>query len=77
MLETIAAKEGATAAEECSVRDASEDRLPTRSRAIFTSPQVASVDSLRSKHIQLRVRFAEPFPMSKVPKAIVIRDTRV
>jgi mercuric reductase len=77
MLETIAAKEGATAAENA-LRGTHRkiDFLPVP-RAIFTSPQVASV-GLTEKGVEeagyeCACRTVE---MSKVPKAITIRETR-
>ena len=77
MLETIAAKEGATAAENALQGTHRKiDFLPVP-RAIFTSPQVASV-GLTEKEAEERgyecaCRTVE---MSKVPKAITIRETR-
>jgi mercuric reductase len=77
MLETIAAKEGATAAENA-LRGSHKkiDFLPVP-RAVFTSPQVASV-GLTDKEANERgyncaCRTVE---MSKVPKAVTIRETR-
>ena len=77
MLETIAAKEGATAAENA-LRGTHKkvDFLPVP-KAIFTSPQVASVgltdQEANEKGYKCTCRTVE---MSKVPKAITIRDTR-
>src|SRR6266571_4376577 len=77
MLETIAAKEGATAAENALQGTHKKiDFLPVP-RAVFTSPQVASV-GLTEKEAQeggyeCACRTVE---MSKVPKAITIRETR-
>lgn len=77
MLETIAAKEGATAAENA-LRGTHRkiDFLPVP-RAVFTSPQVASVGltdrEANEKAYKCACRTVE---MSKVPKAITIRETR-
>jgi mercuric reductase len=77
MLETIAAKEGATAAENALLGTHRKiDFLPVP-RAIFTSPQVASVGlTEKQAHEQGYECACRTIPMSKVPKAIVIRDTR-
>src|SRR5207249_1178857 len=77
MLETIAAKEGATAAENAlSGTHRKIDFLPVP-RAIFTSPQVASVGlTEKQAHEQGYECACRTIPMSKVPKAIVIRDIR-
>src|SRR3989449_6739155 len=77
MLETIAAKEGATAAENALLGTHRKiDFLPVP-RAIFTSPQVASVGLTEKQAHEQRYECAcRTIPMSKVPKAIVIRDTR-
>src|SRR6266571_2255302 len=77
MLETIAAKEGATAAENAlSGTNRKIDFLPVP-RAIFTSPQVASVGLTEKEAHERGYECAcRTIPMSKVPKAIVIRDTR-
>ncbi len=77
MLETIAAKEGATAAENA-LRGAHRkiDFLPVP-KAVFTSPQVASVGltdkEANEKGYKCVCRTVE---MKKVPKAITIRETR-
>src|SRR2546422_1023773 len=77
MLETIAAKEGATAAENALLGTHRKiDFLPVP-RAIFTSPQVASVGlTEKQAHEQGYECTCRTIPMSKVPKAVVIRDTR-
>src|SRR6058998_2072872 len=77
MLETIAAKEGATAAENALLGAHRKiDFLPVP-RAIFTSPQVASVGlTEKQAHEQGYECACRTIPMLKVPKAIVIRDTR-
>src|SRR3989442_800170 len=77
ILETIAAKEGATAAENALMGTHRKiDFLPVP-RAIFTSPQVASVGlTEKQAHEQGYECRCRTIPMSKVPKAVVIRDTR-
>src|SRR2546422_1170781 len=77
MLETIAAKEGATAAENAlSGTHKKIDFFPVP-RAIFTSPQVATVGLTEKGAHEHGIECAcRTIPMSKVPKAIVIRDTR-
>ena len=77
MLETIAAKEGAAAAENALLGTHRKiDFLPVP-RAIFTSPQVASVGfTEKQAHEEGYECTCRTIPMSKVPKAIVIRDTR-
>src|SRR5947199_2341946 len=77
MLETIAAKEGATAAENALLGTHRKvDFLPVP-RAIFTSPQVASVGLTEKEAHERGYECAcRTIPVSKVPKAIVIRDTR-
>ncbi len=77
MLETIAAKEGATAAENALQGTHKKiDFLPVP-RAVFTSPQVASVGltekGAEEGGYECACRTVE---MSKVPKAITIRETR-
>ena len=77
MLETIAAKEGATAAQNALLGTRRKiDFLPVP-RAVFTSPQVASVGltdrEANEKGYKCACRTVE---MSKVPKAITIRETR-
>src|SRR2546421_5501390 len=77
MLETIAAKEGATAAENAlSVTHEKIGFLPVP-RAIFTSPQVLTEGFIKKGAHSNGIEGAcRTIPMSKVPKAIVIRDTR-
>ncbi len=77
MLETIAAKEGAAAADNALLGTHRKiDFLPVP-RAIFTSPQVASVGlTEKQAHEQGYECACRTIPMSKVPKAVVIRDTR-
>src|SRR2546425_11637356 len=73
MLETIAAKEGATAAENALLGTHRKiDFLPVP-RAIFTSPQVASVGlTEKQAHEHGYECTCRTIPMSKVPKAVVI-----
>src|SRR5712692_7826071 len=77
MLETIAAKEGATAAENALLGTHRKiDFLPVP-RAIFTSPQVASVGLTEKEAHEWGYNCTcRTIPMSKVPKAVIIRDTR-
>ena len=77
MLETIAAKEGATAAENALQGTHKKiDFLPVP-RAVFTSPQVASVGLTEKEAEEGGYECAcRTVEMSKVPKAITIRETR-
>jgi mercuric reductase len=77
MLETIAAKEGATAAQNALKGTHRKiDFLPVP-RAVFTSPQVASVGLTEKEAEEGGYECAcRTVEMSKVPKAIIIRDTR-
>jgi len=77
MLETIAAKEGATAAENALTGMHRKIDFLLVPRAIFTSPQVASVGLTEKEAHERGYKCAcRTVPLSKVPKAIVIRDTR-
>jgi mercuric reductase len=77
MLETIAAKEGATAAENALQGTHRKiDFLPVP-RAVFTSPQVASVGLTEKQAEEGGYECAcRTVEMSKVPKAITIREMR-
>src|SRR5947209_3185319 len=77
MLQTIAAKEGATAAENAlSGTHRKIDFLPVP-RAVFTSPQVASVGLTEKEAHERGYNCAcRTIAMSKVPKAVIIRETR-
>jgi mercuric reductase len=77
MLETIAAKEGATAAENALLGTHRKIDFMPVPRAIFTSPQVASVGlTEKGAHERGYNCACRTIPMSKVPKAVIIRDTR-
>ncbi len=77
MLETIAAKEGATAAENALAGTHKKiDYLPVP-EAVFTSPQVATVGLTEKETVEKGYKCAcRTVEMSKVPKAITIRETR-
>src|SRR2546427_7054333 len=77
MLEASAAKEGATAGGSAVLGTHKKiDFLPVP-RAIFTSPQVATVGLTEKGAHEHGIECAcRTIPMSKVPKAIVIRETR-
>ncbi len=77
MLETIAAKEGAIAAENAlGGTHRKIDYLPVP-KAIFTSPQVATVGLTEKETIEKGYKCTcRTVEMSKVPKAITIRETR-
>jgi mercuric reductase len=77
MLETIAAKEGATASENAILGTHKKiDFLPVPS-AIFTSPQVATVGLTEKETIENGYECScRTVEMSKVPKAAIIRETR-
>lgn len=76
-LETIAAKEGAIAAENAltgSRRSIDYDSVP---HAVFTSPEVASVGLTEEELMRRKnVCSCRTVPMTKVPKARAIGDTR-
>ena len=77
MLETIAAKEGATAAENALQGTHRKIDLLPVPRAVFTSPQVASVGLTEKEAEEQGYDCAcRTVEMSKVPKAITIRETR-
>ncbi len=77
MLETIAAKEGATAAENALRGTPRKINFLPVPKAVFTSPQVASVGltdkEANEKGYKCTCRTVE---MNKVPKVITIRETR-
>src|SRR2546428_5487096 len=77
LLETIAAKEGATAAENALLGTHRKIDFLQVPRAIFTSPQVATVGLTEKEAHERGYNCAcRTIPMSKLPKAVVIRDTR-
>jgi len=77
MLETMAAKEGATAAVNAlQGLHKKIDFLPVP-RAIFTSPQVASVGLTEKEAVDRGYKCAcTTIDLSRVPKAITIRESR-
>ncbi len=77
MLETMAAKEGATAAENALRRSHRKINFLPVPRAVFTSPQVASVGLTEMEAEERGYEcVCNTIGMSKVPKAVTIRDTR-
>jgi mercuric reductase len=77
MLETIAAKEGATAAENALLGTHRKIDFMPVPRAVFTSPQVASVGlTEKEAHERGYNCTCRTVAMSKVPKAVIVRDTR-
>lgn len=77
MLETIAAKEGATAGENALRGSHKKIDFSAVPRAVFTSPQVATVGmtdrEANEKGYNCACRTVE---MAKVPKAVTVRETR-
>lgn len=77
MLETVAAKEGAIAAENALTNKGRKMEFSAVSHAIFTTPQVASVGlterQVKEKGITCKCSF---MPMQFVPGAIIEKDTR-
>ena len=77
MLETIAAKEGATAAQNALNGSHKKIDFLTVPKAVFTSPQVATVGLTDREANERGYKCAcRTVEMSKVPKAITIRETR-
>jgi len=77
MLETIAAKEGATAAQNALSGSHKKIDFLTVPKAVFTSPQVATVGLTDREANERGYKCAcRTVEMSKVPKAITIRETR-
>ncbi|AFU58900.1 mercuric reductase [Candidatus Nitrososphaera gargensis Ga9.2] len=77
MLETLAAKEGATAAENALTGSHKKIDLLSVPSAIFTSPQVASV-GMTEKQMMQRYGYCScrTLDMDKVPKALTVNDTK-
>jgi mercuric reductase len=77
MLETLAAKEGATAAENALTGSHKKVDLLSVPSAIFTSPQVASV-GLTEKQMMQKYGYCScrTLGMDKVPKALTVNDTK-
>ena len=77
MLETIAAKEGATAAENAVNGSHKKIDFLSVPRAVFTSPKVASVGLTDKEANERGYECAcRTIEMAQVPKAITIRETR-
>lgn len=77
MLETLAAKEGATAAENALMGSHKRVDLLSVPSAIFTSPQVASV-GVTEKQMTQKYGYCScrTLGMDKVPKALTVNDTK-
>ncbi|MBI1743010.1 mercury(II) reductase [Candidatus Acetothermia bacterium] len=77
MLETIAAKEGAVAVENALTRSRKKINFTEVPRAVFTYPEVASVGLTDTQAIGNGIRCrCGVIPLSYVPKAHIIGDTR-
>lgn len=77
MLETLAAKEGATAAENALTGSHRKVDLMSVPSAIFTSPQVASVGITEEKMMQkYGYCSCRTLEMKNVPKALTVNDTK-
>jgi mercuric reductase len=77
MLETLAAKEGATAAENAFTGTHKKIDLHSVPSAIFTSPQVASVGMTEEQMMQkYGYCSCRTLLMNDVPKAITVNDTK-
>jgi mercuric reductase len=77
MLETLAAKAGATAAENALTGSHKKIDLLIVPSAIFTSPQVASV-GLTEENMMEKYGYCScrTLPMKEVPKALTVNDTK-
>ena len=77
MLETLAAKEGATAAENALIGSHKKIDLLSVPSAIFTSPQVASV-GLTEQQMMERYGYCScrTVDMKQVPKALTVNETK-
>ncbi len=77
MLETIAAKEGAVAVHNAFDKDKKKINFAEVPRAVFTSPEVASVGLTDAQANGLGIRCScGTLPLEMVPKAHIIGDTR-
>jgi mercuric reductase len=77
MLETLAAKEGATAADNALTGSYEKIDFLSVPSAIFTSPQVASVGLTEKQAIErYGVCDCRVLEMNEVPKALIINDTK-
>jgi mercuric reductase len=77
MLETLAAKEGATAAENALTGSHKKINLLSVPSAIFTSPQVASVGMTEEQMMQkYGYCSCRTLPMEEVPKGLTVNDTK-
>jgi mercuric reductase len=77
MLETLAAKEGATAAENALIGTHKKIDLLSVPSAIFTSPQVASVGMTEEQMMQkYGYCSCRTLAMKDVPKALTVNDTK-
>ncbi|MBI2583518.1 MAG: mercury(II) reductase [Candidatus Aenigmarchaeota archaeon] len=77
MLETIAAKEGAVAVENAFGKARKKINFSEVPRAVFTYPEVASVGLTDAQAISKGIRCScRTLPLSFVPKAHIIGDTR-
>lgn len=77
MLETLAAKEGATAAENALTGSHKKIDFLSVPSAIFTSPQVASVGLTERQAMErYGVCDCRTFEMKEVPKALIINETK-
>ncbi len=77
MLETLAAKAGATAAENALTGSHKKIDLLSVPSAIFTSPQVASVGMIEEQMMQRHGRCScRTLLMKDVPKALTVNDTK-
>jgi mercuric reductase len=77
MLETLAAKEGATAADNAITGSHKKIDFLSVPSAIFTSPQVASVGLTEKQAIQRHgVCDCRTLEMKEVPKALIINETK-
>lgn len=77
MLETLAAKEGATAAENALTGSHKKINFLSVPSAIFTSPQVASVGLSEEKMMEkYGYCFCKTLEMNEVPKGLTVNETK-